>query len=73
MNPIVNPGRAKLRRDYVLGRMRELGYIDEAAYQAAMEEPLQTVSKNATRNPVALSPIHPEAVAIANSQPTAGK
>jgi len=62
MNPIVNPKRAKLRRDYVLGRMRELGYIDEAAYQAAMEEPLQTVSKSAARDPVTLSPVYAEYV-----------
>ena len=32
-NPIVNPKRALLRRDYVLRRMRELNYIDEPLYQ----------------------------------------
>jgi penicillin-binding protein 1A len=37
-NPITNPERAKLRRDYVLQRMRELRFIsrdEEAAAQAA--------------------------------------
>lgn len=37
-NPITNPERAKLRRDYVLQRMRELGFIgrgEEIAAQAA--------------------------------------
>jgi len=34
-NPIVNPSRALTRRDYVLGRMRELEYISEEDYQAA--------------------------------------
>ena len=28
-NPIVNPTRATMRKNYVLGRMRDLGYIDE--------------------------------------------
>ncbi|HID48218.1 MAG TPA: peptidase, partial [Chromatiales bacterium] len=39
-NPVVNPERALIRRDYVLGRMRELAYIDEAAYVAATAEPV---------------------------------
>jgi len=39
-NPIVNPERARIRRNYVLGRMRDLGYIDEAAYQAAVAMPV---------------------------------
>ena len=34
-NPIVNPQRALARRDYVLGRMRELGFIDEESYARA--------------------------------------
>ena len=34
-NPIVNPQRAIARRDYVLGRMRELGFIDEESYVQA--------------------------------------
>lgn len=39
-NPVANPARATLRQRYVLRRMRELGYIDEAAYQAALREKL---------------------------------
>jgi penicillin-binding protein 1A len=42
-NPISNPERARERRDYVLGRMRELGFIDAAAEQAA-----QAVEMHAT-------------------------
>lgn len=38
-NPLVNPDRALARRDYVLGRMRALGYIDDAQYQDALAEP----------------------------------
>jgi len=39
-NPIVNPKRAKLRQQYVLRRMHELGYISDAQYEAAQKEPL---------------------------------
>ena len=34
-NPVVNPKRAKERQFYVLDRMRQLGVLDEAAYNAA--------------------------------------
>ncbi|MBS1158178.1 MAG: Penicillin-binding protein [Proteobacteria bacterium] len=39
-NPIVNPKRAKLRQQYVLRRMHELGFITTAQYEAAVNEPL---------------------------------
>ncbi|MCG6886777.1 MAG: penicillin-binding protein 1A [Proteobacteria bacterium] len=39
-NPVVNPERALIRRNYVLGRMHELEYIDDAAYQSALNEPV---------------------------------
>jgi len=39
-NPISDPARSKLRRDYVLGRMFKLGYINQADYQSAMAAPL---------------------------------
>jgi penicillin-binding protein 1A len=39
-NPVVNPDRALIRRDYVLGRMRELGYISEEQYQTALADPV---------------------------------
>ncbi|MCK4864839.1 MAG: penicillin-binding protein 1A [Gammaproteobacteria bacterium] len=38
-NPINNPQRALIRRNYVLGRMQILDYIDEEAYQAALATP----------------------------------
>ncbi len=38
MNPIVNPERALLRRNYVLKRMVTLGYIDQETYQSALNE-----------------------------------
>ena len=39
-NPIANPSRALLRRDYVLRRMWEVGYISQQAYLAAIQAPL---------------------------------
>ena len=39
-NPIVNPDRAKSRRDYVLGRMLELGSINDEEYQTALATPV---------------------------------
>ena len=39
-NPIVNPSRALLRRDYVLGRMRELEFISETDYRQAKAAPV---------------------------------
>lgn len=41
-NPFASPKRAKMRRDYVLGRMRDLGYISEAEYQKEVNAPIQT-------------------------------
>lgn len=38
INPITSPERAMDRRDYVLGRMLELGYIDNTEYQEAKSE-----------------------------------
>jgi len=39
-NPLVNPARSKERRDWILGRMYKLGKIDQARYQAALDEPI---------------------------------
>lgn len=39
-NPLANPERALQRRAYVLGRMLELGYIEQAAYEQAMAAPV---------------------------------
>lgn len=38
INPITSPERAVERRNYVLGRMLELGYIDQAAHDRAVRE-----------------------------------
>ena len=40
INPIRNPQRAKERRDYVLKRMAQLGYITEQSRQNAIKSPL---------------------------------
>lgn len=37
-NPIANPERAQIRRNWILGRMLKLGFIDIAQYQAASTE-----------------------------------
>jgi penicillin-binding protein 1A len=39
-NPISNPERALIRRNYILGRMRLLDYISEEEFQAALNEPI---------------------------------
>ena len=39
-NPVVNPKRARLRQQYVLRRMRELGFIDDAAHEEALKQAL---------------------------------
>ena len=41
-NPFASPKRAKVRRDYVLGRMRDLGYITPDQYQHEVDAPIQT-------------------------------
>ena len=38
-NPLANLKRAMIRRDWIIGRMYELGHIDQATYQAAINEP----------------------------------
>jgi penicillin-binding protein 1A len=39
INPITSPERALERRNYVLSRMLELGYIEQSEYDQAVEEP----------------------------------
>ena len=39
-NPVSGPQAGQERRDWILGRMLSLGYIDTAAYQAAIEAPV---------------------------------
>ncbi len=38
-NPIINPERAMLRRDYVLRRLNELDWISDDEYQAGLDAP----------------------------------
>ncbi|MRI32131.1 peptidase [Endozoicomonas sp. OPT23] len=38
-NPINDPDRALIRRNWILGRMQELGYIRDDEYQEAVNEP----------------------------------
>ena len=40
-NPVANPERAKIRRDWILLRMYELGKIDQRRYQNALAEPVE--------------------------------
>ena len=39
-NPLANPPRALERRNWILSRMRELGYIDAARYAEARQAPM---------------------------------
>ncbi len=39
-NPIVNPKRARIRQQYVLRRMHDLGYITDEQHESALKEPL---------------------------------
>ena len=39
-NPIVNPQRARLRQQYVLRRMRELGFITDQQHKEALDQTL---------------------------------
>ena len=41
-NPVSNAENAKVRRGYVLGRMRDLGYITEDEYDEAMAYPMES-------------------------------
>jgi penicillin-binding protein 1A len=46
-NPLANPQRAMIRRDWILGRMKELSFISVDAYELAIQAPL-TATYNAT-------------------------
>ncbi|MGK2914236.1 MAG: penicillin-binding protein 1A [Porticoccaceae bacterium] len=41
-NPIANPARAEERRNWILGRMLKLGYIDTGNYDQAIKTPVNT-------------------------------
>jgi penicillin-binding protein 1A len=42
-NPIINPERAVMRRNYVLARMRDLDYITKREFDSARDEPVTAV------------------------------
>ncbi len=39
-NPLANPERSLIRRNWILYRMRQLGHIDQAAYDEAVQAPV---------------------------------
>ncbi|MGE6572538.1 penicillin-binding protein 1A [Psychrobacter namhaensis] len=39
-NPVANPSRALTRRNWIIGRMHELGYITKAQYDEAVNSPV---------------------------------
>jgi len=39
-NPLVNQNRALVRRNWILGRMKKLGHIEQDAYQEAVDAPI---------------------------------
>ena len=43
VNPINSPQETVDRRNYILGRMHQLGYIDQAAWELAVAEPDEAV------------------------------
>ena len=44
-NPVANPVRARVRQQYILQRMYQLGYIDKTEYEDAKNETIVTKSK----------------------------
>lgn len=56
-NPVVNPKRAKIRQQYVLRRMHELGFIDAKQHEAALKETL------VVKRDLSDYPVHAEFVA----------
>lgn len=60
-NPIANKPRAIVRQRYVLGRMHSLGYLTDAEYKAALEQPI--IIKSAEGTPAGGYAVHAEYVA----------
>jgi penicillin-binding protein 1B len=44
-SPVLNPVRARARRDVVLARMRDLGMLDAGAYERARREPVRALAR----------------------------
>jgi penicillin-binding protein 1A len=55
-NPVVNPKRARIRQEYVLRRMNDLGFIDDAQRETALQQAL------VIRREFSGTPIHAEFV-----------
>ncbi|AUN93578.1 penicillin-binding protein 1A [Pseudazoarcus pumilus] len=51
-NPITNLHRATIRQHYVLGRMRDAGFIDDATLEAAKNAPITIASSRRSRRDV---------------------
>src|SRR5699024_5673750 len=51
-NPIVNPQRARERRNYVLERMHKLGYIDDEAWKKAKNAPITAGTHHAKKEKI---------------------
>ncbi|MGO1159039.1 penicillin-binding protein PBP1a [Acinetobacter lwoffii] len=50
-NPVANPKRALERRNWILGRMLQLGYLNQSQYQRAIAEPVNLdMPDRSTRN-----------------------
>ncbi|TSH77388.1 penicillin-binding protein PBP1a [Acinetobacter sp. RF15A] len=50
-NPVANPKRALERRNWILGRMLQLGYLNQTQYQEAIAEPVNLdMPDRSTRN-----------------------
>lgn len=50
-NPVANPKRALERRNWILGRMLQLGYLNQTQYQQAIAEPINLdMPDRSTRN-----------------------
>ncbi|MGE4368840.1 MAG: penicillin-binding protein 1A [Burkholderiaceae bacterium] len=60
-NPIANFERARTRQLYVLGRMKDLGYLTEAEYTQAKDQPI--VLKSAPGTPAGGYAVHGDYVA----------
>src|SRR5690606_41604387 len=50
-NPLSNPQRALVRRNWIIGRMLKLGYMDKATHYAARSEPIHTTYHGLTLEP----------------------
>jgi len=62
-NPWVNPSRAKARKNYVLGRMHALGFIDKKTYETALQEAIPPRPSGATAQKGVERDVHAQFVA----------